>query len=163
MVRSLSIVRAAQRYFTVWLGEHLVAGLFGIVFPLAPLPFHILLVEGCYSLACLQSSQLILLGSYFFIPLFQWFSLLLLLLFLLYLLHYSLFWSASNECLSVWLVLVFVLSYFILFIPSLGRSLVAGLWILLAMGAKLIPGIHSLGGNSWIGLVMSYVIFNFFL
>jgi len=133
MASSLPIVRAARRYFIVWLGEHLVAGLFGIAFPLAPFPLQILLVEGCYSLACLQSFQPILFGSYFFIPLFQWFSLLL--LFLLYLLHYSLFWSASNECLSVWLVLVFVLSYFILFIPSLGRSLVADLWILLAMGA----------------------------
>ena len=89
MVRSLSIARAARRYFTVWLGEHLFASLFGIAFPLAPLPLHILLVEGCYSLACLQSSQLILFGSYFVIPLFQWFSLLL--LFLLHLLNYSLF------------------------------------------------------------------------
>ena len=31
-VSSLPIIRAAQRYFTAWLAEHLVAGLLGIVF-----------------------------------------------------------------------------------------------------------------------------------
>ena len=70
MVSCLPIMCAARQYFTVWLAEHLVAGLLGIAFPL---PLYILVVEGCYSLACLQSSQLILFASCFFIPLFQWF------------------------------------------------------------------------------------------
>ena len=38
MVSGLLIMRAAQRYFTVRLAERLVAGLFGIAFPLASLP-----------------------------------------------------------------------------------------------------------------------------
>ena len=66
-------MHAARQYFTVWLGDHLVAGLFGITFPLPPLPSYILVVEGCYSLACLQLSQLILVASCFFIHLFQQF------------------------------------------------------------------------------------------
>ena len=48
--------------------------------------------------------------------------------------YFSLFWSASTECLSVWLVPMFMLSYFILFIPSLEQELMAGWWILLATG-----------------------------
>ena len=74
------VVRVAWWYFTVWLVEHLVAGLFGIMVPLTPLPLYILVVGGCYSLTRLQSSQLILFTNCFFIPLFQWFSLFLLLL-----------------------------------------------------------------------------------
>ena len=71
------VVRVAWRYFTVWLAEHLVAGLFGITAPLTPLPLYILVVGGCYRL----TSQLILFtNNCFFIPLFQWFSLFLLLL-----------------------------------------------------------------------------------
>ena len=38
MVSGLPILRAARQYFTGWLAEHLVAGLFGIVFPSLP-PF----------------------------------------------------------------------------------------------------------------------------
>ena len=38
---------------------------------------------------------------------------------------FSSIWSASTECLLVWLVPMFVLSYFILFIPELGGGLVA--------------------------------------
>ena len=53
-----------QPYFAVWLVECLVAGLFEIAFPLPPLPLYILVVRGCYSLACLQSSQLILYTSF---------------------------------------------------------------------------------------------------
>ena len=44
---------------------------------------------------------------------------------LLLLLYISIFWLPSIECLSVWLVPMFVLTYFILFISSLGR----GLWL----------------------------------
>ena len=53
-----------------------------------PIPLYILVIGGCYSLACLQSSWLILSASYLFIPiiLFEQFSLLLLLLPLLLLL-----------------------------------------------------------------------------
>ena len=83
-VSSLPILHSAQWYFTVWLAECLVAGLFGIAFPLLPLPLCILVVGGCYSLACLQSSWLILFASCFFIPLFQWLLLLILLLLLFY-------------------------------------------------------------------------------
>ena len=57
---------------------------FGNVFSLPPLPLDILVAGGCYSLACLQSSRLILLASCFFIPSFQWFSSSLLLLLLFY-------------------------------------------------------------------------------
>ena len=78
VVSSLPIVHAAQQCFTVWLAERLVAGLFGIAFPLSPLPLYILVVGGCYSLTCLQSSQLILFASCFFISLLQQFSLFLL-------------------------------------------------------------------------------------
>ena len=132
-VSSLHIVCAAWWYFIVWLAEHWVAGMFGIVFSFPCLPLYILVVGGCYSLACLQSYWLILFASCLFIPLFQWFSLLLLLLLLL-LFYFSLFWSVSTEYLSVWLVPTFVLSYFVLFISSLGWGLMAGLWILLALG-----------------------------
>ena len=65
MVRGLLIARAARRYFAVWLAERLVIGLFGIAFPLPPLPLYILVVGGCYSLACLQSSRLILFQFFF--------------------------------------------------------------------------------------------------
>ena len=51
----------------MWLEEHLVAGLFGIAFPLPPLPLYILVVVGPYSLASLQSSRLIIFASCFFI------------------------------------------------------------------------------------------------
>ena len=88
-VSSLPIVRVASQYFTLWLAEHLVAGLFGIVFLLPPLPLYILVVGGCYSLACLQSSRLILFASCFFIPLFQWFSSLLLFLSLFTLVYFD--------------------------------------------------------------------------
>ena len=87
MVSSLSIVHAAQQYFTVWLVERLVAGLFGIVFPIPLLRLYILVVGCCYSLACLESSWIILFARCFFIPLFHHFSLLLLLL----LFYFSLF------------------------------------------------------------------------
>ena len=63
-VSSLPIVHAAWWYFTVWLAQRLVAGLFGIVFPIPPLPLYISVAGGCYSLACLQSSC----GS-FYLPL----------------------------------------------------------------------------------------------
>ena len=76
----LPIVRVAQRYFTVRLAERLVAVLFGIESSVPPLLLYILVVRSCYSLACLQSSRLILFANCFFIPLLQWFSLLLLLL-----------------------------------------------------------------------------------
>ena len=89
-VSSLPILRSAQWYFTVWLAERLAAALFGIAFPLPPFPLCILVAGACYSLACLQSSGLILFDSCFFISLFQWFSLLLLLLLLL-LFYFSLF------------------------------------------------------------------------
>jgi len=69
-VSGLRITQAAWRYFTVWLAERLVAGLFGIAFHLPTLPLCILIVGGCYSLAGLQSSRLILFASCFFIPLF---------------------------------------------------------------------------------------------
>ena len=78
MASGLPIVSAAQWYFSTWLVARLVCGLFGIGFPL---PFNILVVGGCYSLASLQSSLLTLFSSCFFISLFQHFSLLLLLLF----------------------------------------------------------------------------------
>ena len=90
MVTGLLITHAARQYIPVSLAERIVAGLFGIVFPL---PLYILVDGGCFSLACLQSSRLILFAScffFFFIPLFQWFSLLLLLLLLL-LFYFSLF------------------------------------------------------------------------
>lgn len=76
---------------------------------------------------------------FFFIPLFQWFSLIILLLLLLLLFHLSLFCLVSIECLSVSLVPMQVLSYFNLFtcISSLGQGLVARLRILLAMGMVL--------------------------
>ena len=85
-VSSLSVLHSTWAYLTVWLVERSVAGLFGIVFPLPPLPLCILVVGRCYSLACLQSSWLVLFASCFFIPLFQWLSssLLLLLLLLFY-------------------------------------------------------------------------------
>ena len=82
MVSVLPVACAAGWYFTVWLVECLVTSLFVIVFPLPPLPAHILVVGGCYSFGCLHSSLLILFASWFFIPLFQWFSLLFLLLLL---------------------------------------------------------------------------------
>ena len=75
-----------------------------------PLPLYILVVGGCYSVSCLLSCLLILLPVavfFFFNPLFEWFSLLLLLLILFY---FSLFSWASTECLSVLLVAMFVLS-----------------------------------------------------
>ena len=43
-VSGLVITRAARRYFTVWLAERLVAGLFGIAYPLPLLPLYNLLV-----------------------------------------------------------------------------------------------------------------------
>ena len=43
-VSSLLITCAARWYFTVWLVKHLVAGLFGIAFPLPPLLLYILVV-----------------------------------------------------------------------------------------------------------------------
>ena len=85
-VSGLHIVCAAQQYLTAWLAERLVASLSGIAFPLPPFPLYTMVVGGCYSLACLQSSHLILFASCFFIPLFQQFSLSLLLLF-----YFSLF------------------------------------------------------------------------
>ena len=83
-VSGLPIICAVLQYFTVWLVEHLVADLLGIVFPLSSLPLYILVVGGCYSLVCLQSSRLILLASCCFIHLFQRFSLLSLLSLLFY-------------------------------------------------------------------------------
>ena len=81
-VSGLLITQATRQYFTVWLAERLVPGLFGIAFPL---PLYILVVGGCYSLACLQSSRLILFVSFFFALLyFNGFSLLLKLLLLFY-------------------------------------------------------------------------------
>ena len=62
------LLYAAQQHFILWLPEHSVAGFCGIAFPL---PINILIVGGCFSLACLQSSQLILFASCFFIPLLQ--------------------------------------------------------------------------------------------
>ena len=106
MVSSLVITCAAQRYFTVWLVERLVAGLFGIVFPLQ---LYILVVGGCYCLACLQSSQLISFASCFFILLFQWFSLLLLLFLLLFTFVYF-DWLPLNvfqcDCCPCWCCLI---------------------------------------------------------
>ena len=64
-VSGLLITWAVWRYFTVWLVERLVAGLFGIAFPLPPIPLYILVVGGCYSLACLQSSRIILFAFFF--------------------------------------------------------------------------------------------------
>ena len=84
MVSSLPSVCAALPYFVVWLVERLVAGLFGRAFPILRLPLYIVVVGGCYSLACLQSYQLILVASCFPILLFQWFSLTFLLLLLLF-------------------------------------------------------------------------------
>lgn len=55
-VRSLPILYAAQQHFILWLAEHSVAGFCGIAFPLPPLVINILIVGGCFSLACLQSS-----------------------------------------------------------------------------------------------------------
>ena len=70
-VRSLPILYAAQQHFILWLAERSVAGFCGIAFPLPPLSINILIVGGCFSRACLQSSQLILFLSCFFIPLLQ--------------------------------------------------------------------------------------------
>ena len=72
-VSDLLIARAARQYFIAWLAERLDAGLFGIAFSLSPFPLYILVVGGCYSLACLQSFRPILFASCCFIPLFQWF------------------------------------------------------------------------------------------
>ena len=73
MVSGLLIAHAVWWYFTVWLAEHLVAGLFGIAFPLHPFPLYILVVGDSYSLACLQSSRLIIFASCFFIAYFNGF------------------------------------------------------------------------------------------
>ena len=40
-VSGLPIAHAAQRHFSMWLAERLVAGLFGIAFPLPLLPLYI--------------------------------------------------------------------------------------------------------------------------
>ena len=92
-VRGLLITWAAWQYFTVWLAERLVTGLFRIAFPLPPIPLYIfMVVGGCYSLSCLQSSQLILFASCFFIPLFHWvFIIIIIIILLLLLFNFSLF------------------------------------------------------------------------
>ena len=65
-VSSLPLHGQLSCSFTVWLAVHLVAGLFGIAFPLPPLPSYILLVRGCYSLACVLSCLLILIANCLF-------------------------------------------------------------------------------------------------
>jgi len=63
---SLLITLSVPQYFTMWLVKCLVAGLFGIAFPLPPLPLYILVVRQCYSLACLLFAS-----CFYFIPLLQ--------------------------------------------------------------------------------------------
>ena len=110
-VSSLTILCSAWQYFTVWLAERSVSGLFGNVLFLPPLPLDILVVGGCYSLACLQSSRLILFASCFFIPLFQWLSSLLLLPLLLY---FSLFgWLSLNVFQCDWCPCLCCLIFFV--------------------------------------------------
>ena len=48
-VSGLLITHAFQHCFTVCLAERLVAGLFGIVFPLPLIPLYIFVVKDCYS------------------------------------------------------------------------------------------------------------------
>ena len=107
---------------------HLFAALFGIAFPLPPLTLYTLVVGSCYSIAYFQSCRLILLPSFFFlIPLFQWFSLLILF-------YYSIFDRLPlNVFQCDWCPCLYCL-LFIFFIHSLGWGLMAGLWILLATG-----------------------------
>ena len=120
MVSGLPIVREAWQYFPVWLAGHLLSGLFGIMIP-HPTPCLIYLVSwGCYGLPCLQSSSLNLFAScctvvFFFIPLFQRFSLLLfmLLLLLVYFNQLPLVVFQCDRC------PYFVLSYFFAY-PFIG-------------------------------------------
>ena len=117
----------------MWLAECSVAGLFGNVFSLPPLPLDILVVGGCYSLACLQSSRLILFSSFFSFLYFNGFHPYYYCYYyftLVYLIGFHLM-SFSVTGAHVCVVLFF------LFIPSLGQGLVAGLWILLA--TRVVP------------------------
>ena len=110
-VSGLLITRASWQYCTVWLAERCRGGFVCVCVP-RPLPSIIIIII-------------------LVIPWFRWFSLLLLLLLLF---GFSLILLASTESLSVWLVPMLVFSYFVLFVPALGRGLVAGLWLLLATG-----------------------------
>ena len=126
----LPIMRAVPQYFTAWFAKHLIAGLFGIASPLPPLPLYILVVGGCYSLdVCshLGSFYLPVVFSLLYVSGFHYY----------YCYHYFILvhfdWLPLNvsecDCCHCYL-----LSYFILFISSLGLGLVTGLWILLATG-----------------------------
>ena len=85
MVSSLTILCSAWRYFCCVVSRAFSCWfVWECVFPPSSSFRYLGIVGGCYSLACLQSSGLILFASCFFIPLFQWFSSLLLLLLLFY-------------------------------------------------------------------------------
>ena len=100
-----------------------------------------------FSLACLQSSWLILFAIWFFTPLFQRFSLILLLL-LFYLVYLISFHSVPFSVTGAHAFVV--LFYF--FISWVGPGLVTGLWILLAMGVVPTPAGVGLLAKHWVVL-----------
>ena len=106
-VIGLSTVCASRLQFQLQLTEQLVAGLLGIGLPSLYISWQQGVVIVFHVCCHVCSFYCQLLFFFFFNPLFEWFSLLLLLLILFY---FSLFSWASTECLSVLLVAMFVLS-----------------------------------------------------